>query len=151
MRQWGPWRALDGKYGSHIHPCVSEASLKAIHACLGLWLVVIGLIATPKVLLVALTRLWLPTTHPIPSPYMCNLWYYSGCEKVAQNPAVLASYYWWSWNTSQNTALVIQQIIQHGYNLVQENHGGTASILQIGISQNVIRDIMVGFPKSGHK
>ena len=36
LRQWGPWRALDGRYGSDIHPCVSEASLKALQACLGL-------------------------------------------------------------------------------------------------------------------
>ena len=27
LRQWDPWRALDGRYGSDIHPCVSETSL----------------------------------------------------------------------------------------------------------------------------
>ena len=26
LRQWDPWRALDGSYGSDIHPCVSETS-----------------------------------------------------------------------------------------------------------------------------
>ena len=26
LRQWDPWRALDGRYGSDIHPCVSEMS-----------------------------------------------------------------------------------------------------------------------------
>ena len=26
LRQWDPWRALDGRYGSDIHPCVSETS-----------------------------------------------------------------------------------------------------------------------------
>ena len=28
LRQWGSWRALDGRYGSDIHPWVSEASLR---------------------------------------------------------------------------------------------------------------------------
>ena len=36
LRQWDPWRALDGRYGSDIHPCVSEMSLKALQSCLGL-------------------------------------------------------------------------------------------------------------------
>ena len=26
LRQWDPWRALDGRYGSDIHPFVSETS-----------------------------------------------------------------------------------------------------------------------------
>ena len=26
LRQWDPWRALDGRHGSDIHPCVSEMS-----------------------------------------------------------------------------------------------------------------------------
>ena len=29
LRQWGPWRALDGRYGSDIHLCVSETSLRS--------------------------------------------------------------------------------------------------------------------------
>ena len=36
LRQWDPWRALDGRYGSDIHPCVGETSLKALQSCLGL-------------------------------------------------------------------------------------------------------------------
>ena len=48
LRQWDPWRALDGRYGSDIHPCVSETSLKALQSCLGLWLALLGLIATPN-------------------------------------------------------------------------------------------------------
>ena len=28
LRQRGPWRTLDGRYGSDIHPCVSETSLR---------------------------------------------------------------------------------------------------------------------------
>ena len=28
LRQWDPWRALDGRYGSDIHPCVSETSIR---------------------------------------------------------------------------------------------------------------------------
>ena len=39
LRQWGPWRGLDGRYGSHFHPCVSKTSLKTLQACLGLWVV----------------------------------------------------------------------------------------------------------------
>ena len=23
-KQWGPWRALDGRYGSDIHPCIID-------------------------------------------------------------------------------------------------------------------------------
>ena len=26
LRQWSPWRTLDGRYWSDIHPCVSETS-----------------------------------------------------------------------------------------------------------------------------
>ena len=29
LRQYGPWRALDGRYGSDIHPCVCKMSLKS--------------------------------------------------------------------------------------------------------------------------
>ena len=28
LRQWDPWRALDGRYGSDIHVCVSETPLR---------------------------------------------------------------------------------------------------------------------------
>ena len=48
LRQWDPWRALDGRYGSDIHPCVGETSLKALQSCLGLWLALLGCIATPN-------------------------------------------------------------------------------------------------------
>ena len=48
LRQWDPWRALDGRYGSDIHPCVGETSLKALQSCLGLWLALLGLVATPN-------------------------------------------------------------------------------------------------------
>ena len=36
LRQWDPWRALDGRHGSDIHPCVSETSHKPFQACLSL-------------------------------------------------------------------------------------------------------------------
>ena len=36
LRQWDQWRALDGRCGSDIHPCVGETSLKALQSCLGL-------------------------------------------------------------------------------------------------------------------
>ena len=44
--------------------------------------------------MVALTHLRLLTLphHPQPTPYTCHQWYYSCCEKAAQNLAVLASY-----------------------------------------------------------
>ena len=48
LRQWSPWRTLDGRYGSDIHPCVGETSLKALQSCLSLWLALLGLIATPN-------------------------------------------------------------------------------------------------------
>ena len=48
LRQWDPWRTLDGRYGSDIHPCVGETSLKALQSCLGPWLALLGLIATPN-------------------------------------------------------------------------------------------------------
>ena len=32
LRQWDPWRALGGRYGSDIHPCVGETSLKALQS-----------------------------------------------------------------------------------------------------------------------
>ena len=38
LRQWGSWRALDGRHRSDIHPCVSEVSFNALQACLSLWL-----------------------------------------------------------------------------------------------------------------
>ena len=65
----------------------------------GLWLALVGLIATTTVLREDLTCLWLPTflnhpPHPLPTPhpqpYTCHSWYYNGCEKVVQNPAVLS-------------------------------------------------------------
>ena len=85
LRQWDPWRALDGRCGSGIHPCVGETSLKALQSCLGLWLTLLGLIATPNGPIG-----WCnppPASHPPHSPptrsppYTCNSWYYSGCEK----------------------------------------------------------------------
>ena len=88
-RQWDPWRALDGRHGSDIHPCIGETSLKAHQSCLGLWPALLGHIATPNSQVGGLTHLRLPT-HPLhpphppptrPPPYTCNPWYYSGCEK----------------------------------------------------------------------
>ena len=66
LRQWDPWRALDGRYGSDIHPCVGETSLKALQSCLGLWLALLGLIATPNSPVG-----WCnppPASHPPPPP-----------------------------------------------------------------------------------
>ena len=84
LRQWDPWRALDGRCGSDIHPCVGETSLKALQSCLGLWLALLGLIATPSGPVGQCGPP--PASHPPPPPtrpppYTCNPWYYSGCEK----------------------------------------------------------------------
>ena len=89
LRQWDPWRALDGRYGSDIHPCVGETSLRALRSCLGLWLALLGLIATPNSPVGRCNPPPAshpphpppppPTTHP--PPYTRNPWYYSGCEK----------------------------------------------------------------------
>ena len=75
LRHWDPWRALDGRYGSDIHPCVRETSLKALQSCLGLWLAFLGLIATPNSPigrcnppLASQTPHPLPPTHPPPLP-----------------------------------------------------------------------------------
>ena len=87
LRQWDPWRALDGRCGSDIHPCVGETSLKALQSCLGLWLALLGLIATPNSPVgrcnpPPASHPPLSPTHPShPPPYTCNPWYYSGCEK----------------------------------------------------------------------
>ena len=97
LRQWDPWRALDGRYGSDIHPCFGETSLKSLQSCLGLWLALLGLIASPNSPIGRCNPppAYHPPHHPPthPPPYTCNPWYYSGCEKVAQNLAVLTSYY----------------------------------------------------------
>ena len=89
LRQWDPWRALDGRCWSDIHPCVGETSLKALQSCLGLWLALLGLIATPNGPVgrcnpPPASHSPPPPTPPpptLPPPYTCNPWYYSGCEK----------------------------------------------------------------------
>ena len=99
LRQWSPWRVLDGRCGSDINPCVGEASLESLQVCLGLWLVVLGLIATQTVLLEGITCLLLSTHPQLPShtlppahPLISAIRDITVVvKKVAQNPAVLAS------------------------------------------------------------
>ena len=120
LRQWGPWRPLDGRYGADIHLCVGEMSLKALQSCLGLWLALLALIATPNSQigwcnLPAASHSSPPLTptpsHPPTPLYVQAVIHITVVvKKVAQNPAVLASYYRSSLTTSQNTALVIWQI-----------------------------------------
>ena len=97
LRKWDLCRALDGRYRFNIHCCVSETSLRPSRLVwaydqhfLDSYLI--------QTVLEGITHLWLPTyphypPHPLPPtclpPYMCNLWYYSSCDKVVQNPAVL--------------------------------------------------------------
>ena len=73
---------MGGMHGSDIH-LISEASPKALQACLVLWLVVLRLIATPNSPIGSLNPPLAshPPPSPTPPPYTYNLWYYSGCEK----------------------------------------------------------------------
>ena len=95
LRQWDPWRALDGRYGSDIHPCVGETSLKALQSCLGLWLALLGLMATPN----SPIGRYNPPLASHPPPPTCPPLIHAirditvVVKKVAQNPTVLASYY----------------------------------------------------------
>ena len=102
LRQWDPWRALDGRYGSDIHPCVGETSFKALQSCLGLWLALLGPIATPNSPIgrcnpPPASHSSLPTTPPPPTPAHPLIRAIRDItvvvKRVAQNPAVLASYY----------------------------------------------------------
>ena len=87
LRQCDPWRALDGRHGSDIHPCVGETSLKALQSCLGLWLALLGLMATPDG---PVGRCGPPpASHPLIHAIRDIT---VVVKKVAQNPAVLASY-----------------------------------------------------------
>ena len=45
---WDPWRALHGRHGSEIHPSDRETSVSTVQACLGLWLALLGPIASPN-------------------------------------------------------------------------------------------------------
>ena len=88
LRQWNPWRALGGRHGCEIHPRDRETSINTIQACLGLWLELLGPIASPN----SPNRFNLPpASHPpplptplpltCPPPIMCHQWYYSDFEK----------------------------------------------------------------------
>ena len=46
LRQWDPWRVLHGRHECEVHPSNRETSINAIKTCLGLWLVLMGLIAS---------------------------------------------------------------------------------------------------------
>ena len=48
LRQWDPCRVLDGRHGSEIHPSHRETSVNTSQACLGLWLALLGSIASPN-------------------------------------------------------------------------------------------------------
>ena len=88
LRQWDPWKALDGRHGSDIHPCIGETSLKARQSCLGLWLALLGHIATPNGPVGGFNPP--PASHPLIHAIRDIT---VVVKKVAQNPAVLASYY----------------------------------------------------------
>ena len=88
--QWGPWRALDGRYGSNIHPCVSETLLGPL--CLSRpmtsnsW--------THRTFKKFCWKLLPTPRYPYPptqSPLYVQSVILQHCKKVAQNPAVLDS------------------------------------------------------------
>ena len=95
LRQWDQWRVLHGRHGSEILPSDRETSVNAIQACLGLWLALLGPIASPNGSKrrfnpppASHPPLHLPLPSHPPTPITCHQWYYS---KVAQNPGVLTS------------------------------------------------------------
>ena len=95
LRQWDPWRALDGRHGSGIHPCIAigETSLKAHQSCLGLWPALLGHIATPNGPVGGFNLP--PASHPPPPPMHPLIHAIRDItvvvKKVAQNPAVHVS------------------------------------------------------------
>ena len=100
LGQWGPWRAPYRRYGSDIHPRVSDMSLRPSRL---VWAYEWHFLDTwnlQTVLLAALTRLRLPTRphrppHPPPArppPITCIRDITAVVKKLAQNPAVPASY-----------------------------------------------------------
>ena len=46
LRQWDPWRVLHGSHGSEIHPSDRETSFRPFKHVWGLWLALLGLIAS---------------------------------------------------------------------------------------------------------
>ena len=88
LRQWDPWRALHGKHGSEIDLSGSETSPRPFKFVWAYGWYFLDSYLVQTVLVEGLTRLLL-STLPTPSSYTCHSWYYNGCEKVAQYPAVL--------------------------------------------------------------
>ena len=48
LRLWDSWRVLHGRHGCEIHPRDRETSIYTIQTCLGLWLAILGPIASPS-------------------------------------------------------------------------------------------------------
>ena len=80
-----------GGMGLIFTPVLVRPSLKTLQSCLGLWLTLLGLMATPNS---PIGKYNLPPASHPPHPLICAI-----CDitvvvkKVAQNPAVLGSYY----------------------------------------------------------
>ena len=88
-----------GHYMEGMDLKLTPVPMRHLLGPLSIWLALHGFIASPNTPDGGFnpplaTHLWLPTfphhppTHP---PTTCHPLYYSSCEKVAQNPAVLAS------------------------------------------------------------
>ena len=75
--------------GAKLPPTTVSAYSVIVTACATYW--TYSTAVCVLMILVALTRLWLPTPPIRPPPYTCHLRYYSHCEENCQNPVVLAS------------------------------------------------------------
>ena len=89
LRQWDPWGCATWKAWVWNSPQWWGDISYVIQTCLGLWLALLG----PIVPMEGLTHLRFPThplhpPFPLPPPITCHQLYYSGFEKVAENPAV---------------------------------------------------------------
>ena len=99
LRQWDPWRVLHGRHGSEIHLSDREMSVNAVQACMGLWLALLGPIASPngpngKFKLPPASHL--PLHPPLPPAHppciTCHQWYYSHFEKsYSKSSSIIAS------------------------------------------------------------
>ena len=72
LRQWDPWRALDGRYGSDIHPCVSETSHRPSRLVRAYDWLFLDSWLLQTVQLGSVTCLWLPTRPNQPTQFLIH-------------------------------------------------------------------------------
>ena len=132
-----PRRALDGRYAWVWYSplsvlMTSVTSPRPFQACQGLWLALLGLIATPNSPIGRNNPP--PASHPPPpptppthpTPYTCNPWYYSSFEKSCLKSSSVS--YVATSDSDETLAkrllYIVILLIWCGYNLTWENHGG---------------------------